>query len=170
MGLKSEKNDLSLTSQVVILIFYTIFVGMHVIITFLFDWDKWILLPIAAGVVAGWVFYIGGVFKVRQRIWLIASFMMVTYFIYGTHLTSTYDLAIVMTSLMILFITTGMKGTIILCLITYYITMTYDVVKLALDGMTFDSLIIARTIMHYSVMVFRKYHQKMESDYGCLQG
>ena len=152
MGLKSEKNDLSLTSQVVILIFYTIFVGMHVIITFLFDWDKWILLPIAAGVVAGWVFYIGGVFKVRQRLWLIASFMMVTYFIYGTHLTSTYDLAIVMTSLMILFITTGMKGTIILCLITYYITMTYDVVKLALDGMTFDSLIIARTIMHYSVM------------------
>ena len=98
MGLKSEKNDLFQASQVVIILFYTIFVVMHVVITFMFGWEKWILLPILAAVVASWALYIGGVFKPRQRIWLIASFMMVTYFIYGTHLTSTYDLAIVMAS------------------------------------------------------------------------
>ena len=153
MGLKSEKNDLFQASQVVIILFYTIFVVMHVVITFMFGWEKWILLPILAAVVASWALYIGGVFKPRQRIWLIASFMMVTYFIYGTHLTSTYDLAIVMASLMVLFITAGMKGTIILCLVTYYITMTYDIIKLVLEGETqFDNLLIARTVMHYCVM------------------
>lgn len=152
MGLKSEKNELFQTSQVVIILFYTIFVVMHVIISFLFGWEKWILLPILAAVVASWGMYIGSVFRPNQRIWLIASFMMVTFFIYGTHSTSTYDLAIVMASLMVLFITTGIKGTIILCLITYYITMTYDVVKIAIAGNEFDSLLIARTVMHYFVM------------------
>lgn len=152
MDLKSEKNGLFQTSQVVIILFYTIFVGMHVVITFLFGWDKWILLPILAAVVASWALYIGNVFKPEQRIWLIASFMMVTYFIYGTHLTSTYDLAIVMASLMVLYITTGMKGTIILCLVTYYITMTYDVIELAINGEEFNSLVVARTAMHFFVM------------------
>ena len=153
MGLDSGKNELFQTSQVVIILFYTIFVGMHFVITFMFGWDKWILLPILAAVVASWVMYIASIFKPRQRIWLIASFMMVTYFIYGTHTTSTYDLAIVMASLMVLFITTGMKGTIILCLVTYYITMIYDLIVLILEGTTeFDSLLIARTVMHFFVM------------------
>ena len=153
MDLKTGKSELFQTSQVVIILFYTIFVGMHIVITFMFGWEKWILLPILVAVIASWALYIGSVFKSSQRIWLIASFMMVTYFIYGTHLTSTYDLAIVMASLMVLFITTGIKGTIVLCLVTYYITMTYDIVMLALQGETeFDSLLIARTVMHYFVM------------------
>ena len=153
MDLKSGKNELFQNSQVVLLIFYTIFVGMHIAITFMFEWDKWILLPILVGVAVSWALYIGSVFKPTQRIWLIAGFMMVTYFIYGTHLTSTYDLAIVIASLMILFITTGVKGTIILCQITFYITMTYDVVMLIIQGeTTFDSILIARTIMHYLVV------------------
>ena len=153
MDLKSGKNELFQNSQVVLLIFYTIFVGMHIAITFMFEWDKWILLPILVGLAVSWALYIGSVFKPTQRIWLIAGFMMVTYFIYGTHLTSTYDLAIVIASLMILFITTGVKGTIILCQITFYITMTYDVVMLIIQGeTTFDSILIARTIMHYLVV------------------
>ena len=153
MNLKS-KNELIQTSQLIILLFYTIFVGMHIGITFLFGWDKWILLPVLAALIASWAFYIGSVFKPEQRLWLIASFMMVTYFIYGTHTSSTYDLAIVMACIMVLFITTGMKGIILLCLITYYITMTYDFVHLLTDGETvFDSLLIARIVMHYFVMV-----------------
>ena len=101
MNLKS-KNELIQTSQLIILLFYTIFVGMHIGITFLFGWDKWILLPVLAALAASWAFYIGSVFKPEQRLWLIASFMMVTYFIYGTHSSSTYDLAIVMATLMVL--------------------------------------------------------------------
>ena len=78
--------------------------------------------------------------------------MMCIFFFYGTHKTSVYDLATVMSVVMLLYTMTGVKALLILCQITYYITLAYGVVALALDGYVFDSLSISRTIICSSSM------------------
>ena len=102
MNPKSETGDLFKTAHSVLLIGYSIFVVMHCTITFLLGWDKWILIPILAGLVAAWGFHLFQTFTDKERLWLTAGFMMCTYFIYGTHQTSTYDLSVVMASIIML--------------------------------------------------------------------
>ncbi len=152
MELNNDTRDMSKTAQLILLIGYTIFIAMHVIITFLLGWDKWILLLMITGLVASWVMHIGSMFTDRQRLTLISGFMMCSYFIYGTHRTSTYDLSIVMAGLMLFFILIGVKGFLYLCQITYYITMTYDLICIAVDGGEFDILLICRIVMQYAVL------------------
>ena len=161
MDLERESKDFSQSSHLILLIGYTIFVCMHIIITFLLGWEKWILILILAGVAASWGMHIFGLFKTEQRLWLIASFMMCTYFIYGTHTTSTFDNAIVMASLMMFFILVRMKGLITLCEITFYITYTYDLFQLARGGFEFDMVNICRIVMNYAVVNMLGYFAKL---------
>ena len=160
MGANKEKNDMFRTGNLVLLLGYTIFAIMHVVITFLLGWDKWVLFVIGAFVGICWGIHIKSIFTSNQRLWVIAFIMMINYFIYGVHLTSTYDLAIVMAAIMMLFIMTGVKPLITLCQITYYISMTYDLGKYAMDGGKFDILMICRIIMHYSVITMLSYFLK----------
>ncbi len=160
MGANREKNDMFRTGNLVLLLGYTIFAIMHVVITFLLGWDKWVLFVIGAFVGICWGIHIKSIFTSNQRLWVIAFIMMINYFIYGVHLTSTYDLAIVMAAIMMLFIMTGVKPLITLCQITYYISMTYDLVKYAMDGGKFDILLMCRIIMHYSVITMLAYFLK----------
>ena len=152
MGSNNEKNELYRTSHLVLVTGYTCFVIMHIIISFLLEWEKWILIPIVAGLMVCWFLHIKSIFTDRQRLWIYGGIMMANYFCYGTHLTSTYDLVIVMIAIIMLFTMTGEKGLITLGQITYYITMTYDLYMLAKDGDYFNILLICRITMHYSVM------------------
>ena len=160
MGANKEKNDMFRTGNLVLLLGYTIFAIMHVVITFLLGWDKWVLFVIGAFVGICWGIHIKSIFTSNQRLWVIAFIMMINYFIYGVHMTSTYDLAIVMAAIMMLFIMTEIKPLITLCQITYYISMTYDLAKYAMDGGKFDILLICRIIMHYSVITMLAYFLK----------
>lgn len=152
MNTKSETNDLFKTAHSVLLIGYSIFVVMHCTITFLLGWEKWILIPILAGLIAAWGLHLSQTFTDNQRVWLTAGFMMCTYFIYGTHQTSTYDLSVVMAAIIMLFIMTRVKGVITLCQITFYITITYDLITIAKGGESFEVIDICRIVMHYSVI------------------
>ncbi len=152
MNTKSETNDLFRTAHSVLLIGYSIFVVMHCTITFLLGWEKWILIPILAGLIAAWGLHLSQTFTDNQRLWLTAGFMMCTYFIYGTHQTSTYDLSVVMAAIIMLFIMTRVKGVITLCQITFYITISYDLIMIAKDGYEFGILDACRIVMNYCVI------------------
>ncbi|MBR6960070.1 MAG: HAMP domain-containing histidine kinase, partial [Clostridiales bacterium] len=82
------------------------------------------------------------------RVWICAALMMCTFFYYGTHTSSTFDLAIVIATVMTLFTMTGMKGLVTLAQISFYLTMTYAIVEMVIDGYEFDLLVISRTVMH----------------------
>jgi signal transduction histidine kinase len=78
--------------------------------------------------------------------------MMATMFFYGSHVTSTFDVGLVMSVLILIFISTGMRGLITLAQITYYITLAYDIYQMITMNEKFDSLVITRTIMHFIVV------------------
>ncbi len=152
MNQNKETSEFFHMAHLVLLIGYTVFVGMFFIITFLLEWQKWPLFLAAAGVFTCWFIFIRSIFSEAQRTWVICIIMMCNYFIYGTHLTSTYDLVIVMSVIMLLLAMTGRVGTITACQITYYITMTYDLICLYMLGEKLTILLACRIAMHYLVM------------------
>ncbi len=152
MNQNKETSEFFHMAHLVLLIGYTVFVGMFFIITFLLEWEKWPLFLAAAGVFTCWFIFIRSIFSEAQRTWVTCIIMMCNYFIYGTHLTSTYDLVIVMSVIMLLLAMTGRVGTITACQITYYITMTYDLICLYMLGEKLTILLACRIAMHYLVM------------------
>ena len=141
-----------MSSQMMMVVSYTIFSAILIGETLLLGWESWAILLIVGGVGASWFMHINRIANSRTRLWIVSLLMMATYFFYGSHVTSTYDLAIIMAAVILLFIMTGMHALITLCQITYYITMTYAVILLFLLGEKFDSLVISRTLMHYAVV------------------
>ncbi|MCR5632858.1 MAG: response regulator [Eubacterium sp.] len=160
MEFNKETKEMFDVGRIILVVGYTIFALMHVIITFLLGWDKWVLLLIAVAVSCCWILHIQSLFTDIQRLWIIAMIMMCNYLIYGIHSTSTYDLAIVMAAIMMLFIMTGVKPLLTLCQITYYITMTYDLIEMVYNGVHFGVIDICRITMHYSVITMLAYFLK----------
>ena len=140
-------------SQLTLLLSYTIFSLVLIVESLIMGWEKWVLLMIIGGVVISWVLHIRHTTPGEVRIWIYAILMMFTFFFYGTHLTSTFDLAVVMSALIVLYTMTGRKQLITLGQCTFYVTLAYEIINMVLAHESFDALIISRTILH-CVMIF----------------
>ncbi|MCR4888472.1 MAG: response regulator [Ruminococcus sp.] len=148
----TEKKDLFQTSHFVILISYTVFSALLIFESLLLGWEKWAVLMIILGVTVSWIMHIQHRFSYNSRIWMYYSLMMFTFFFYGSHTTSTFDLAAVMSAIVVLCTMTGIKGLITMCQITYYLTFGYGIVGIVHDGGKFDLLAVTRIILHIVMM------------------
>lgn len=154
MSTTKESKYLFQSSHLILLISYTIFAIILIGESILMDWEKWPLFVIAGGIIAAWILHIRHDIPSNVRIWIYAFLMVGCFFFYGTHQTSTFDLALVISAVIMLITMTGKKSLITLCVITYYLTMAYELINLLLeDRSQFDALVISRTILHV-VMVF----------------
>ncbi|MBR4010550.1 MAG: response regulator [Clostridiales bacterium] len=152
-NLSNEQNDLFSSSHLMVLITFTVSTILLIGESILLGWEKFILPLIVLAVIVCWIIHFrkDGTAVFRMRIY--ALLMMCTAFFYGIHPTSTYDLAIVMAVLIVLFSTTGMKGLITLCQVTYYLTMTYNISVMIYNGESFDDLAVTRIALHL-VLIF----------------
>lgn len=148
MSGKSDTNELFKTSNLILLAGFTLFAAALTAEAFLLDWEKWPLILIGVAVVSCWIMHIRRTGNESLRVWICAALMMCTFFYYGTHTSSTFDLAIVIATVMTLFTMTGMKGLVTLAQISFYLTMTYAIVEMVIDGYEFDLLVISRTVLH----------------------
>ena len=149
-----DKNDdeLFISSHLMMLLTYTIFFFFLVAEIFVMDWEKWMTFPLLGGVLLSWYIYFSNIGSGRMRLWVCSLLMMATFFYYGTHDTSTFDLAVVICVVMFLYTMTGIHSLVTLCQFTYYITMAYEIINLAAGGMKFDSLTLTRTLLHVAVV------------------
>ncbi|MBO4701605.1 MAG: response regulator [Lachnospiraceae bacterium] len=143
-----DKNDNFQASHLMLLIGYTILAVILIVESFLMGWEKWALIPITVGMVFSWIFHIRQLLSTNARLWFYAILMMFSFFFYGIHQTSTFDLAVVMSGIMVLYTLTGKKALINFAVITYYLSMGYAITVMILAGEQFDSLVISRTVMH----------------------
>ena len=152
-NLSNEQNDLFSSSHLMVLITFTVSTILLIGESILLGWEKFILPLIVLAVIVCWIIHFrkDGTAVFRMRIY--ALLMMCTAFFYGIHPTSTYDLAIVMAVLIVLFSTTGMKGLITLCQVTYYLTMAYNISVMIYNGESFDDLAVTRIALHL-VLIF----------------
>ena len=143
-----DKNDNFQASHLMLLIGYTILAVILIVESFLMGWEKWALVPITIGMIFSWIFHVRQLLSTNARLWFYAILMMFSFFFYGIHQTSTFDLAVVMSGIMVLYTLTGKKKLITFAVITYYMTMAYEITVMVLTKEPFDSLIISRTVMH----------------------
>ena len=148
-----EKNELFQASHLTILISYTIFSVILIGEALLLSWEKWALLLIFIAVIFSWALHISQRTSDRVRLWVYSCLMMCTYFFYGVHLTSTFDLATVMTAVIILYTMTGIKALVSLCQITFLVTMGYDITAMAVNGTVFDVLTVTRLLLHIAMII-----------------
>ena len=147
-----EKNELFKDSHLMILKTYSIFAIILVTESLLMDWERWAILLIVTGIVGSWGLHFGRVLSDYHRLWVYSILMMVTFFFYGIHLTSTFDMALVMSAVIVLYIMTGMKIFVSLCQLTFYATFVYDVIVLISQGTQFDVLTVTRSLLHVGMI------------------
>ena len=140
------------TNHFIILGCYTVFAILLIAESLLLKWEMWALILIALSVFLCWVIHIRRPIPGYARVWVYAFLMMMSTFFYGTHVSSTFDLGLLMTVLILIFISTGIPGLITLCQCTYYLAMLYDLITMYLEGEKFDSLIITRILLHFIIM------------------
>ena len=147
-----EKNALFKTSHMMILIAYTVLSIILIGESLLMSWERWALLIIGISLVISWTIHIRQMLDPHSRLWIYSLLMMGTFFFYGIHETSMFDLATVMAVVIILYTMTGIKELITLCQITYYLTMAYGIIKMLYSEEKPDSLVISRIFLHIVVI------------------
>ena len=152
MEQQNPKRDYFHSNHFIILGCYTVFAILLIAESLLLKWEMWALILIALSVVLCWVIHIRRPIPGYARVWIYAFLMMMSTFFYGTHVSSTFDLGLLMTVLILIFISTGIPGLITLCQCTYYLAMLYDLITMYLEGEKFDSLIITRILLHFIIM------------------
>ena len=153
MGQKTGTNELFQASHLTILVSYTIFSLVLAVEALLLSWEKWALLLIALAVVFSWGIHIRQRISDRIRLWIYSVLMMCTYFFYGIHQTSAFDLAPVMTAVMLLYTMTGIKALVTMCQVTFLITMAYDIAMMIYTGVRFDVLTASRLLLHIGLII-----------------
>ena len=145
---RQETNERFQSSHLMLLVTYSICTALLIGESILLGWEKWTLVLLSIAVIVCWILHFRQTLSSGSRIYIYAILMMCTTFYYGVHATSTFDLAIVMGALIVLFAMTGMKSLITLCQVTYYITMAYNLGSMAASGEKFDGLMLTRCALH----------------------
>ncbi|MCQ2503315.1 MAG: response regulator [Saccharofermentans sp.] len=155
MSTNKESKDLFKSSQLILLISYTIFSAILITESLLMEWERWPLLIIAGCVVVAWILHIRHDVPSDVRLWIYSLMIAGSFFFYGIHPASTFDLAIVMAAVIILITMTGRKPLIALCVFTYFFTMGYELILMITDkDKDFNMLILTRVILHFVMVLF----------------
>ena len=152
MNKKLEENELFSSSHMMILESFTIFSVILIAESLVMGWERWPLFLIGLALIISWVMHIEQKFSNYSRLWIYSFLMMSTYFFYGIHLTSTFDLAIVMSAVILLYLMTGISSLVTLCQITFYFTFIYDIVLMIHEGYRFSILVITRALLHLGMV------------------
>ena len=174
-----NKNETRKVSNITILITYTVFSAVLFGETILMGWEMWVLPLIVAGVLFGWFLHITRRVSEKNSTFIYVILMMVTFFFYGIHITSTFDLAPVCALVMLLLSMTELTGYIYIALVFYYATMIYDIIQLAENGtLVADPLTVSRIFLHLFLIfvlarievVIINARKRERKEYGALIG
>lgn len=153
MDQKLRNNEMFRTSHLMILISYTIFSVILIGESLLLGWEIWALMLLVAGLLIGWHLHIQQILTDYARLWVYSLLMMATYFFYGSHSTSTYDLCAVMMVVIMLYTMTGIKEFVNLCQFTFLITFAFDIIMMIHNKVEFDSLVVTRSMLHVALIL-----------------
>ena len=152
MDHQNTEGDVFRSSPLMILITYTVLGVALIAETILMSWELWAIPIIAASIIICWGLHITQFMSHKVRLYISTMLMMVCYFFYGIHITSTYDMPLLMMLIIMIFTTTGEVWLVTACQITYYFTLVYDIIAMISMGTEWDSLLISRTALHVVLM------------------
>ncbi len=152
MDHQNTEGDVFRSSPLMILITYTVLGVALIAETILMSWELWAIPIIVASIIICWGLHITQFMSHKVRLYISTMLMMVCYFFYGIHITSTYDMPLLMMLIIMIFTTTGEVWLVTACQITYYFTLVYDIIAMISMDTEWDSLLISRTALHVVLM------------------
>lgn len=139
-------------THLMILLVYTIATIVLTGESFLLGWDTGAVVLLIIGLASSWVLHITGKIPESIRLWLYLVLTMLAFFFYGIHETSIYDLAPVMSLIILMYSTTEMYIIIRICVATYFLTMGYDFVFVLGGSIEMSPLVVTRTLLHLALV------------------
>lgn len=164
MSRGNEENEVFKSSHMTLLLCFTVFALILIGESILLGWERWALVLVVAGLCGAWVMHIQQLLAPVARLWIYAVMMMIVYFFYGTHLTSTFDAALIMVVVIMIYTITCVRQLIWVCQATFYITFAYDILVLLTEGEKFDALSITRAGLHIIVVTMAGWIGRMIID------
>ncbi len=152
MDNKLEQNELFKSSHLMILNMFSILGILLIGEALLLKWELWAVILIGISIILSWVLHIRQSLAPGARLWIYSFLMMGTYFFYGAHETSTFDLSVVIITIITVYTVTGKKNMITLCQITFYITFAYEIIHMIYNGTEFTDLVISRSLLHIALV------------------
>ncbi len=140
-------------SHIMILATYTGLITALVGETLLMSWELWAIPLLIAGVVLSWLVHIRQRMNENQRLWVYTVLMIGSFFFYGIHPTSTYDMGLLIMAVMLVYTLTGQAAMVTAYEAAYYVTLAIDLFQMTREGAVWDGLLISRTILHI-IMIF----------------
>ncbi len=136
-------------THLVILICYSILVAFLLSGSLLMGWEIWVLPLLVAGVAFSWGLHLTERIPASQRLWIYSILIQISFFFYGIHATSVFDIAPISVLFILMFSMTFSRGLINLCMASYYLTASYDLSIMIVSGYPWDKLTIARVLLHF---------------------
>ena len=152
MAKNSNEGEVFQTSPLMVLLSYTILCCGIIAETIMMSWELWVIPVMLVGVLVSWGLHLTQFMSVRARIWIYTLLMMTSFFFYGIHVSSTYDMGFLMVLIIMIFTTTGEIALIYVCQVTYYATLLYDIIIMCLMDTDWDRLMVTRTALHVGLM------------------
>lgn len=137
-----------------------ILTGMSVILaveSVLLGWNMEAVMLLLIGVIVSWAVYVTEQLSAQNRLWLYVILSMLAFFFYGVHETSIYDLAPVMIMYMVVCIVIEKMSVVRFGLLTYLVTMGYDLLFVVRDHWEWDVLNVSRTALHIVLVCLSDY-------------
>lgn len=140
-------------TNLLLLFVYTALVLVLTADAFLLGWEMGGIVLLLLGVVVGWWIHITEKIPEPIPMWVYFILSMLGFFFYGIHETSIYDLAPAIILVMVLYSVTEKYSMIVLCVVTYILTMCYDFVFVIGDSAEVSLITVTRVFFHF-LMVF----------------
>ncbi|MBP8968190.1 MAG: response regulator [Lachnospiraceae bacterium] len=164
MSRGNEENEVFKSSHMILLLCFSAFALILIGECILMDWERWALVLVIAALCGAWVMHIQQILAPNARLWIYAVMMMILYFFYGTHMTSTFDTALIMVVVIMIYSITCVRSLIWVCQGTFYITFAYDILMLITMGEKFDVLAVSRAFLHVVVVTMAGWIGRMIID------
>lgn len=135
-------------AHLLILLCYTILSGVLLGESLFLGWEKWAVVLLPVGVLTVWSLHIGNTLPMNIRLNIYTVLTMVVFFFYGIHESSLFDLAPFVITVMVLYSFTEESGPIKICMLTFYLTMAYDLLFVLDMSVKNKPLLFARVLLH----------------------
>ena len=140
------------SAHLLILFTHTFFTFLLISEDIILGWEYWVLPVLMLQLIFCWSMHLFSMYTSSIRIHIFAGFEFLFFFFYGVHETSFYDLAPVMTILLLLYTSAQRREVIIAGMITYYMTAVFDLILIPQVRPELTMLNLTRLALHFSMV------------------
>ncbi len=151
-------------SYLTLLLCYTCFLAVLTVESALMGWSLGAMVRLWAGLIVCWAVYISRKVPDDVKKWLFFLVTMAAFLFYGLHETSFYDMAAVMSGIIVIYYAAGMYGMIGLCMAVYYAAMLGSMTFVMRGSLEFTPLTVSRILLHFGIVFLVGRLTKMMAD------